>query len=105
MTKLAPRWDEQSFTERYEQLRAGMIGGTFAANGRGLSVLLRRGLTAWMWFIDGCAPAPPIATQHCATANEPPTAKECDARLVQALADMALGSYAGEKRQAGAIMP
>ncbi len=47
--------------ERYEQLRSAALGAvTAAANGRGLALLMRHGMAAWMHAWASCAaPRPP----------------------------------------------
>lgn len=41
-------------TERYEELRSAALGVTAAANGRGLALLIRHGVVAWMQAWASC---------------------------------------------------
>jgi len=59
----------QSLTDRYEELRAVALGAAAAIHSRGLALVLRGGMVAWMraWF-TALAPEP--------TAHENPRAKD-----------------------------
>mgnify|MGYP001608626822 CR=1 FL=1 len=64
MSELAPRsrqTPEQFPTERYEQLRSAALGiATAQANGRGLALLMRSGVAAWMQaWVSYTTPRPP----------------------------------------------
>jgi hypothetical protein len=43
--------------ERYEELRGVALGTTAPVHGRGLALILRRGMVAWMQAWSECAPA------------------------------------------------
>jgi hypothetical protein len=49
VSERAPGVGHERFpTERYEELRSTAVGVTVAANGRGLALLMRYGVVAWM---------------------------------------------------------
>ena len=59
--------DERFPTERYEELRSTAFGVTAATNGRGLALLMRYGVVAWMRAWASCvAPhsAPPETSEQ-----------------------------------------
>jgi hypothetical protein len=78
--------------ERYEQLRAVVLGGRVGGNGLGLGVLAGRGMAAWIkvWRSD----PPPATSVPAAAAVDLPspllTADDRDRELVHVLAAMAL---------------
>lgn len=77
----------------YEDLRAQATGQIPPATPRGLALLLRSGLPAWMAACPPvtCDPAPAKVTSSLFGAS-PPSLAGLSADLVTVLTDMALGS-------------
>jgi hypothetical protein len=63
----AKQEEAHCWTRRYEQLRQGIIsqGGLTATDCRGLSLMIRQGLIAWMraWQDPLCCPAATLQTE------------------------------------------
>jgi hypothetical protein len=77
-------------TQAYEALRAQAIGPAPVATPRGLALLRRAGLAAWMRAGAPLRPATPSAHP---SASPPPTPHGAlNAELVRILTEMALGS-------------
>ena len=59
--------EAQCWTRRYEQLREGVLShcGLIATDCRGLSLLMRQGVVAWMraWHDPLCCPAAVLAAE------------------------------------------
>jgi hypothetical protein len=74
----------------YEQLRAGVLGGSTAGRPAGLALVLREGLASWL----ARAAVGPAALKSAADpdrgAPAPPISDEVHAELVRVLAGMAL---------------
>lgn len=91
MNEHAPGTGPELFpAERYEQLRSAALGAvTAAANGRGLALLMRQGMAAWMqaWASCTVVPSPERSgpTQHPVVRPE----------LVAVLAEMAIAAAHG----------
>jgi hypothetical protein len=76
----------QALTERYEQLRAGVLAGNGEGLRFGLGVLASRGMAAWMTLWQQVPPAPPAGGTRPAAAAPSGGAGE----MVRILASMAL---------------
>ena len=76
-------------TERYEQLRSAALGVvTAVANGRGLALLMRHGMAAWMHAWASCvAPRPPPPEQR-----EQAPLPAAHSEMVTVLLEMALAA-------------
>jgi hypothetical protein len=89
MSEHAPGVGHERFpTERYEELRSTAVGVTAATNGRGLTLLMRYGVVAWMraWAsLIAPRPTPPESRQQ---AQLPVACPE----VVGALAEMAMAA-------------
>ena len=77
----------RALTERYEQLRAGVLAGNGEGLRFGLGVLASRGMAAWMALWQQVPPAP-AAGVFTKPATAPPAGGAGE--LVQILAAMAL---------------
>jgi hypothetical protein len=76
----------QALTERYEQLRAGVLAGNGEGLRFGLGVLASRGMAAWMTLWQQVPSAPPAGGARPAAATSTGGAGE----MVRILASMAL---------------
>ena len=77
-------------TQAYEALRAQAVGQAPAVTPRGLALLRRAGLAAWM---RTCAPLRPATPSAHPSASPPPTPHGAlHPELVRILTEMALGS-------------
>ena len=89
MSERAPGVGHERFpTERYEELRSTALGVTAAANGRGLALLMRYGVVAWMraWAsLVAPRPTPPESREQ---AHLPRACPE----MVRVLAEMAMAA-------------
>jgi hypothetical protein len=74
-------------TDRYEQLRAGVLAGSGDGLRFGLGVLASRGLTAWMTAWQTIPPAPPAAAVT-GPVSGPPSGGATE--IVRVLAAMAM---------------
>ena len=82
--------DPKPSVAAYEQLRAGVLGGSTAGRPAGLALVLREGLASWL----ARAAVGPAALKSAADpdrgAPAPPISDEVHAELVRVLAGMAL---------------
>jgi hypothetical protein len=80
-----------ALTDRYEQLRAGVLPGTGDGLRFGLGVLAARGMAAWMTAWQTIPPAPtsaPLPAPASSPTTAPPGTGAAD--MVRVLAAMAL---------------
>lgn len=82
------------WTSRYEALRQQILqptGVSFSA-GHGLTVLLQRGVTAWMHLWTDCAPRPHTTSSWpgSATANPTSSASDLSDQWARLLVDLLL---------------
>jgi hypothetical protein len=91
VSERAPGAHHERFpTERYEELRSTAVGMTAATNGRGLALLMRYGVVAWMRAWASCVaprPTPPESRERGQT-QLPQACPE----MVTVLAEMAMAA-------------
>ena len=74
-------------TERYEELRSTAVGVT-ATNGRGLALLMRYGVVAWMRAWASCVAPRSVPPESSEQAHLPQACPE----MVRVLAEMAIAA-------------
>ncbi len=79
----------EGLAERYEELRAYAVGAVPGSVPRGLALLVRRGVSAWVQGWASCAPACRAPTEPAA-GGVSTTGTRTQAELVMALVTMAL---------------
>ena len=87
--QFAHKEEPQYWTRRYEELREGAAGGLIGSDCRGMSVLIRRGLVAWMrtWRDPFCAAG---ASAYGAESHPIPAGRSWQREATLLLANMAL---------------
>jgi hypothetical protein len=89
VSECAPGAHHERFpTERYEELRSTAFGVTATANGRGLALLMRYGVVAWMRAWASCVDPRPTPPEPRGQAQLPRACPE----MVSVLAEMALAA-------------
>ncbi len=77
-------------TDRYEELRCHALTG---GHGLGLSLLVRRGLIAWLETWSSCAPASVPVRSDAIAPQRPALSTALQAEVARLLAGMALTCY------------
>jgi len=89
VSERAPGVGHERFpTERYEELRSTAFGVTAASNGRGLALLMRYGVVAWMRAWASCVAPRPTPPEPRGLAQLPQACPE----MVRVLAEMAMAA-------------
>jgi hypothetical protein len=90
MSAYAPDVAPEAFpAQRYEELRSAALGvATAAASGRGLALLMRQGMAAWMRAWASCVAPRPSPVEPGKQAKPPAVCPE----LVTVLAQMAMAA-------------
>jgi hypothetical protein len=95
------RTDGQQATQQYERLRALALGQPGAAHlRRELTLVLQRGLPAWLQAWRQCSVAIPVVARERAADVPVPSASQASAELASLLAAMALAHLPGRSAQA-----
>jgi DNA-binding transcriptional LysR family regulator len=89
VSERAPGVGHERFpTERYEELRSTALGVTAAGNGRGLALVMRYGVVAWMRAWASLVAPRPTPPENRAQAQLPAACPE----VVRVLAEMAMAA-------------
>jgi hypothetical protein len=93
--QFATKEEPQHWTRRYEELREAASGSLIGSDYRGMSVLIRRGLVAWMrtWRDPLCSAT---GVSACAAEGHPiPACRSWQREATLLLANMALSHLKG----------